>query len=253
MNRLSQMLSHQISQRNRTGSPAQQGQQQPQGAQLQHSSSVSSQYGSQYHQPPPGSTSGYGGGFQAPGQHYGPPPGADPQLWSWFSAVDVDHSGSISPLELQQALVNGNFTSFDIDTVKMLLSIFDTDRSGTIGFHEFAGLWKYIADWQNVFRHFDADRSGSIDRNELGSALNSFGYRLSPRTIQLICDKYCALPSLPTGLGYAPSPGITFDRFVRACVVVKTLSESFQTMDTDRDGVITIGYDQFMRVALGSP
>jgi hypothetical protein len=80
---------------------------------------------------------------------------------------------------LQQALVNGDWTAFDLDTVKMLsefgcdyclfffqlekrmtdyslesltrmgfaVNIFDTDRSGTIGFDEFAGLWKYIKDW----------------------------------------------------------------------------------------------------------
>ena len=28
--------------------------------------------------------------------------------------------------------------------------------------------------------------------------------------------------------GYGPPPGITFDRFVRACVTVKTLTEAFQ-------------------------
>lgn len=38
--------------------------------------------------------------------------------------------------------------AFDLDTVKMLMSIFDTDRSGTIGFNEFSGLWRYIKDWQ---------------------------------------------------------------------------------------------------------
>lgn len=37
----------------------------------------------------------------------GPPPGIDPQLWQWFSAVDSDRSGSISVTELQTALVNG--------------------------------------------------------------------------------------------------------------------------------------------------
>src|SRR5262245_2465343 len=56
--------------------------------------------------PPPGrhsSTSSYSG------RHYqqAPPPGGDPQLWQWFSAVDIDKSGSISADELQKALVNG--------------------------------------------------------------------------------------------------------------------------------------------------
>ena len=53
--------------------------------------------------------------------------------------------------------------AFDLDTIKMIMNIFDTDRSGTIGFNEFAGLYKvstcsfgilrtqdsqYIEDWQ---------------------------------------------------------------------------------------------------------
>lgn len=41
------------------------------------------------------------------GYAQGPPPGADPQLWEWFSTVDADRSGSIDANELQAALVNG--------------------------------------------------------------------------------------------------------------------------------------------------
>jgi len=152
--------------------------------------------------------------------------------------------------ELQSALVNGNFTKFDLDTVKMLMNIFDTDRSGTIGFNEFQGLWRYIKDWQDVFKHFDRDHSGSIDGHELASALSSFGYKFSPAILSLIEQKYA---SGPTAMGYGPSPGITFDRFVRACVVVKTLTESFQAVDTDRDGWIQINYEQFLKIVLTAP
>ncbi|EEB91252.1 hypothetical protein MPER_10422 [Moniliophthora perniciosa FA553] len=131
-------------------------------------------YGSQYgagqggYGGPPGQQGGYGGpggygggggggggygggGFAPPRGPPGPPPGADPQLWNWFQAVDVDNSGHISVEELQRALINGDWTPFDLDTVKLLMSIFDVDRSGTIGFNEFAGLWKYIKDWQKRF------------------------------------------------------------------------------------------------------
>jgi Ca2+-binding EF-hand superfamily protein len=51
----------------------------------------------------------------------------------------------------------------------------------------------------------------------------------------------------------APSAGITFDRFVRACVVVKQLSEAFRRLDTDQDGWIQINYDQFMQTVLTLP
>lgn len=92
-----------------------------------------------------------------------------------------------------------------------------------------------------MFRHFDKDRSGSIEGYELAEALRSFGYNLSPSILTLIEQKYgastaaekvshahyTATASAPVN-GYGPPPSITFDRFVRACVVVKSLTESFQ-------------------------
>jgi len=204
------------------------------------------------HTAPPVHHSGHGyqGGYRDHyQQQHGPPPGADPQLWQWFSAVASDRSGSISLTELQTALINGNWTSFDLDTVKMLMGIFDTDRSGTINYTEFAGLWKYISDWQNVFRHFDRDRSGSIEGRELAEALRSFGYNLSPPLLTLIEHKYASALST----GYGPPPGITFDRFVRACVVVKTLTEAFQRVDNDGDGWVQLNYEQFMSIVLSAP
>ncbi len=96
----------------------------------------------------------------------------------------------------------------------------DTDRSGTINYTgmksicdsthtislylplEFAGLWKYITDWQNVFRHFDRDRSGSIEGRELAEALKSFGYSLSPQLLALIENKYGTCESrAPNSIG----------------------------------------------------
>jgi len=194
------------------------------------------------------------GGFQTPPPP-GPPPGADPQLYQWFTAVDTDRSGSISAAELQQALVNGDWTPFDLDTVKLLMTIFDTDRSGTIGFEEFSGLWKYIKDWQKVFRHFDADRSGSIDGQELSNALKQFGYNLDQRLVNLLETKYDIKGGAPVAApgGRQAAPGVSFDRFVRCCVVVKQLTEAFQRLDTNRDGWIQINYEQFMSIVLNAP
>ena len=49
--------------------------------------------------------------------------------------------------------------------------MFDRDNNGTINFHEFAALWKYITDWQNTFRTYDKDNSGQIDKNELKTGI----------------------------------------------------------------------------------
>jgi Ca2+-binding EF-hand superfamily protein len=131
------------------------------------------------------------------------------------------------------------------------MNIFDTDRSGQIGYNEFAGLWKYIKDWQGVFHHFDRDRSGSIDGTELQNALNQFGYRLSPQLLNLLQRKYASAPQANAYPGI--QPGITFDRFVRACVVVKQITEAFSALDTDRDGWVQINYDQFLQTVLSLP
>ncbi|CAO1635120.1 unnamed protein product [Parajaminaea phylloscopi] len=211
---------------------------------------------------PPGGYGAYGNRPQAFNQSTGPPPGADPQLWSWFIAVDHDGSGKINANELQAALVNADNSTFEPATIKMLLSIFDTDRSGEITYNEFVGLFKYIQQWREVFQKFDQDRSGTIDHNELGNALRSFGYGLSPRLIHILSQKYIApssdssdtasQPPAPSG-GMGPRSGITFDRFVRACVVVKSLTEGFQKYDTQRTGWAQINYDQFLELALSVP
>ena len=57
---------------------------------------------------------------------------------------------------------------------------------------EFAGLWKYISDWQGVFRHFDRDGSGTIDGDELANAFANFGHNLAPETLAQIQEKYGA-------------------------------------------------------------
>jgi hypothetical protein len=64
--------------------------------------SNSSYTGGPYH------SSSHRGYHSTYGYSSGPPPGADPQLWQWFTAVDTDRSGSISVAELQSALVNGS-------------------------------------------------------------------------------------------------------------------------------------------------
>jgi Ca2+-binding EF-hand superfamily protein len=53
--------------------------------------------------------------------------------------------------------------------------MFDNDQSSTVDFNEFKSLWHFITQWEKVFRGFDEDRSGSIDKEEFRKALTSFG------------------------------------------------------------------------------
>ena len=42
----------------------------------------------------------------------------------------------------------------------------------------------------------------------------------------------------------ADASSMKFDDFIQCCVMLRSLTESFQRMDTDRDGVIDVSYEQ---------
>lgn len=88
--------------------------------------------------------------------------------------------------------------------------MFDKENRGTVSFHDFGALWKYVTDWQNCFRSFDSDGSGNIDKNELRTALTAFGYRLSDNLINLLIRKFDRY-----GNGT-----ILFDDFIQCCVIL---------------------------------
>jgi Ca2+-binding EF-hand superfamily protein len=177
-----------------------------------------------------------------------PPSGADPALWPLFKAVDKDGnaefcppqpssvltkyagSGHLTEKELRAALVNGDWSSFDPFTVKMMIRMFDTDRSGTIGFEEFCGLWGFLAAWRSLFDRFDADKSGNISLDEYTNALVAFGYRLSPHFVDTLFRTYDK-----RGEG-----AISFDLFVQSCISLKRMTDVFKKYDDDRDGYITL-------------
>ncbi|KAI1300998.1 Alpha-1 3/1 6-mannosyltransferase alg-2 [Mortierella claussenii] len=156
-------------------------------------------------------------------------------LKDWFDAVDTDHSGSLSCEELQKALMNGDgWTPFNVETVRMMMNMFDRDGNGSISFNEFIGLWNYIEKWKTCFQTYDLDGSGTIDAMELQKALRGFGYNISEAIVALIMTKYDV-----RGRG-----DISFDNFVQSCVTIQTLTDAFRRIDVAGTGVVTMTYEQ---------
>uniref|UniRef100_A0A665V755 EF-hand domain-containing protein n=1 Tax=Echeneis naucrates TaxID=173247 RepID=A0A665V755_ECHNA len=139
----------------------------------------------------------------------------------FFPRVDKDRSGVISDSELQQALSN---------------AMFDRENKGGVNFNEFAGVWKYITDWQNIFRTYDRDNSGFIDRNELKQALTGFGYRLSDQFYSTLIEKF----------DRQRKGQVAFDDFIQCCIVLQRLTDVFRRYDTDQDGWIQVSYEQYL-------
>lgn len=127
-----------------------------------------------------------------------------------YFRVDKDRSGHISADELQVALSNGTWSAFNPETVRLMIGMFDRENRGTVSFQDFGALWKYVTDWQNCFKSFDRDNSGNIDKQELKTALTSFGYRLSDHLVEVLLRKFDRF-----GRGT-----ILFDDFIQCCIVL---------------------------------
>lgn len=137
---------------------------------------------------------------------------------------------------MKVALVNGDWTAFDPQTVKMMIRMFDTDRSGTIGFDEFCGLWGFLGAWRALFDRFDEDQSGYISFDEYTKALIAFGYRLSPNFVHLLFRTY----------DKSGGNSMSFDLFVQSCIILKRMTDVFKRYDDDRDGYITLSFEEFL-------
>ncbi|XP_075378726.1 peflin [Mycteria americana] len=210
-----------------------------------------------YGQPPPGAP--YGGGA-APGGPYGQPgsgpqagpyggpapggnapPGVDPEAFSWFQAVDADHSGYISVKELKQALVNSNWSTFNDETCLLMINMFDKTRSGRIDVYGFSALLRFIHQWKNLFQQYDRDQSGSISFSELQQAFSQMGYNLSPQFSQLLLARYAQRSS---------NPSIQLDRFIQICMQLQSTTDAFREKDTGLVGNVRLSYEDFLTMVV---
>lgn len=114
--------------------------------------------------------------------------------------------------------------------------MFDADKTGTINFDEFCGLWSFLAAWRGLFDRFDEDRSGSISFDEYSKALVAFGYRLGQGFVRTLYGTY------ERGGGGKMS----FDLFVQSCIGLKRMTDVFKKYDEDRDGYITLSFEEFL-------
>ena len=118
----------------------------------------------------------------------------------------------------------------------MMIRMFDVDKTGTINFDEFCGLWAFLAAWRNLFDRFDEDRSGYISFDEYSNALVAFGYRLSSTFVGILYRAY-----EKSGGG-----NMSFDLFVQSCISLKRMTDVFKRYDDDRDGYITLSFEEFL-------
>lgn len=178
----------------------------------------------------------------------------DQMLLKWFNSVDSDKSGLLDTSELQNALVNGDWSHFSLDAIRLMLQMFDAEtHRGFIDFEGFKCLCKYLDSWKDIFDKFDVNKNGFIKQIELSKALHAFGYPVSEMTVNSLIIRFGKRAPQPKDecinkrLSVQPIDMIiTFDGFISSCVTVKRLSDTFRDKDKASAGVISISHDDFI-------
>lgn len=99
-----------------------------------------------------------------------------------------------------------------------------------------SGLWSFLAAWRGLFDRFDEDRSGYISLEEYSKALVAFGYNLSAPFVGMMFSLY----------DRRNVRSLSFDLFVQSCISLKRMTDVFKKYDTDRDGFITLSFEEFL-------
>ncbi|KAI0250846.1 hypothetical protein BJV78DRAFT_522756 [Lactifluus subvellereus] len=185
-----------------------------------------------------------------------PPPSVEQdECYTWFLAVDQDGNGQLSSGELRSALLNDRGLRFSIKTVEYLMSIFDLDGSGGIGFQEFEPLWNYMTQWRQIFDSFDTDHDGRIDASELGRALSYYDLHVGPTGIDMLVKKYGT--TTPQNRHrhdrIPPRPYVDLDHFVCACVVVRQIYGLYDKCSAGEAGQTPMTRDEFFQAVISLP
>jgi len=161
---------------------------------------------------------------------------ANPAALALFAAADPNRSGTVDARELHAALSAGGWRAFSFKTTKLLMRMFDTDRSGALGYREFESMLAQLGAWRSWFDASDADRSGHLSPPELSRCLAAFGFSLPPPTISSIFN---AVDGDSSGT-------IGFDEFVQVLAEVNALTNAFRRHDPTSCGRATLDYAEFM-------
>lgn len=105
-----------------------------------------------------------------------------------------------------------------------------------------SALWSFLGSWRTLFDRFDEDKSGYISFEEYNNALVQFGYNLTPQFVTMLYRMY----------DKRGNQAMSFDLFVQSCLTLKRLTDVFKRYDTDRDGFITLGFEDFLTEILQS-
>jgi Ca2+-binding EF-hand superfamily protein len=133
--------------------------------------------------------------------------------------MDLNRDGSITAVELQRALrLTQASSEFDMKTIELLISKYDTNGDREISFEEFFDLYNNLNEEYETFLLTDADGSGLIDLDEFTSALKNKGYFFGKNFYEHIVHEICKRTK---------KSGIQFDIYIRVAARFDQLCQQY--------------------------
>ena len=122
-----------------------------------------------------------------------------------FNEMDLNRDGSITSIELQEAL-RGQISNFSRKTIELLISKHDKNGDKEISFEEFNSLFNNLNEEYENFLLTDSDDSGLIDLSEFRNSMFKKGYHFSDNFYKFIVDEISR---------HTHNYGIRFDDYIR--------------------------------------
>ncbi|XP_066148437.1 calpain-A isoform X2 [Euwallacea fornicatus] len=130
-------------------------------------------------------------------------------------------------------------SGFSKDVCRSLIAMMDTDQSGKLGYHEFKSLWVSLRNWKNAWSLYDIDKSGTFSGFELRNALQSAGYRLNNRAVNVLMHRYGN-----------KNGEVKFDDFIMCGAKVKTMIDTFKAKDKTETDTATFNLQEWLECTL---
>ncbi|XP_058251554.1 calpain-1 catalytic subunit-like [Hemibagrus wyckioides] len=128
---------------------------------------------------------------------------------------------------------------FSQDSCRSMINLMDRDNNRKLDLTEFHVLWMKIENYQEVFRKFDVDRSGTMSPQEMRRALEAAGFKLNSDIFQLVMLRYTDQDLT-----------VNFNNFVACLVHLETMFKIFHSSDTNNDGLITLNFKQWLSLTM---
>ncbi|KAJ7990308.1 hypothetical protein DPEC_G00298960 [Dallia pectoralis] len=130
---------------------------------------------------------------------------------------------------------------FSIESCRSMVAVMDSDSSGKLGYEEFKFLWNNIKKWQNIYKTYDRDHSGTISARELPPAFNEAGFPLNDQLIQMLVRRYSD-----------EQGDMDFDNYIGCLVRLDAMCRFFKTLDRGNTGCINVKIEEWLQLTMYS-